>query len=66
MTKKVSIIKKPKVEHKCHECYWSIPDMNNLSIPTQEPIMGSCKFQRYKILLNQTACYENFKKRNDR
>lgn len=60
MTKKVSTIK-----HKCCECYWSIPDMSNLSTNTHEPILGSCKYQQYKILLNQTACDENFKKRND-
>lgn len=63
MTKKVSIIKKP--DYKCKDCFYAIPDMSNLSIKTQEPIMGSCRFQKYKVLLNQTACDENFKKRND-
>ena len=63
MTKKVSTIKKK--EERCKDCFYAIPDMSNLSIPTQEPIMGSCKFQKYKILLNQNACYENFQKRND-
>ena len=63
MTKKVSTIKKK--EERCKDCFYAIPDMSNLSIPTQEPIMGSCRFQKYKILLNQNACYENFKKRND-
>ena len=64
MTKNVSTTKKQNF--KCKECYWSIPDMNNLSIPTQEPIMGSCRFQKYKVLLNQDACDENFKKRDER
>lgn len=66
MTKKVSITKKQTSCEKCKDCYWSIPDMSNLSIPTQEPIMGSCRFQKYKVLLNQNACNENFKKRDER
>ena len=63
MTKKVSTIKKP--DYRCKDCFYAIPDMTNLSIKTQEPILGSCRFQPYKILLNETACNENFKKRND-
>lgn len=59
MTKKVSITKT-----KCSDCYWSIPDMSNLSLKTNEPIMASCKFQKYKVLLKQEAC-NDFKKRND-
>lgn len=56
MTKKVSITKR------CEKCYYAIPDMNNLSFASGEPIMATCKFQEYKILLTQAACDE-FKER---
>lgn len=57
MTKKVLNI------NKCKDCYWCIPDMTNLSFASKEPIMGTCKFEKYKILLTQAACYE-FKRNN--
>lgn len=55
MTKKVSTIKSDEV---CRDCFYCIPDMTNLSFATGEPIMGSCKYQKYKFLLSQKGCKE--------
>lgn len=55
MTKKVLNI------NKCKDCYWCIPDMTNLSFASKGPIMGTCKYNQYKFLLNGEAC-ESFKK----
>lgn len=56
MTKKVSITR--KVTSHCKDCFYAIPKMDNLSVATGEPILASCRYQPYLILLNQPSCNE--------
>lgn len=43
----------------CETCAHIVPDMENLT-PDRKPILGSCKFQRYKMLLRSDKC-EHYK-----
>ena len=45
----------------CETCAHIVPDMENLT-PDRKPILGSCKFQRYKMLLRSDNC-EKYKKK---
>lgn len=53
---------KEYANHRCKECFYAIPKMDNLSITTGEPILASCKFEDYLILLNGLSC-KNFKQK---
>lgn len=57
---------KKKLEPKgCHgDCYYSVPNMNNLSVSTGEPILGSCKYNSHCFLLSEKTFCKNFKKNN--
>jgi len=39
----------------CESCIYIVPDMENLT-PDGRPILGGCKFQRYKMLLRSDNC----------
>lgn len=44
------------------ECKNVVPDMRNLSVNENKPILGTCKYQKYKILLSYPACEKFVKK----
>lgn len=45
----------PTNTHK--KCFYVIPDMSNLSVETGEPILGTCRYCKYKVLLSEiTTC----------
>lgn len=47
----------------CETCIYIVPDMENLTPPPdRKPILGSCKFQRYKMLLRSDNC-EKYRKK---
>jgi len=52
MIKKTQNIKHENII-KCKDCMNSFdPDYSNLSFANHEPIMCSCRFSKYKVLLN--------------
>lgn len=54
-------VKKPT--HRCIDCFYCVKDLKNLSIKTKEPILGTCKFQKFKFLLKSNYC-EHYKKKS--
>ena len=56
--------KKDKTIHKCFECKFCVPTDGPYSRSIDgKIILGTCKFEKYKVVLNYIACF-NFKPKN--
>lgn len=51
-----------EIELHCKDCYYAIPDESNISVVTGKPIFASCRFQKFKMLLNHDSCKQYKKK----
>lgn len=58
MTKKAKDIE--ETNHRCKDCINCVPDMTNLTIKGNKPILGSCKYREYKFLINHDYCHKNY------
>lgn len=57
--------RRSEVQFTCADCFFIIPDMDNISFATGVPILGSCKYSPdKKVLMSDNVC-EHFKKPTD-
>lgn len=47
---------KIEITHRCRDCVHCVPDKSNLSFVDREPILGNCKYQTAKFLINHNYC----------
>lgn len=60
--RKIGRVQESIEQNYCRDCVHSEPDMSNMSFTTGRPILCSCKFQPFMMLLSHDRC-ENFQRR---